>query len=56
LTSELVLRIGKNSRRAADLAICEKSKITATKEKHKYLDFPPKYVIENKWKDRNKLN
>ena len=46
LTSELGMRFGKNSRRAADIAICEKSKVEAVKDNTKYLDFSPKYVIE----------
>lgn len=46
LTSELGIKLGKNSRRAADIAILEKSKAKAIKDVNKYLEISPKYVIE----------
>ncbi len=46
LTSEVGLKIGKNSMRAADIAIYEKSKLKKVKDLNKLLEIPPKYVIE----------
>lgn len=46
LTSELGIKLGKNSRRAADIAILEKSKAKAIKDVNKYLEISPKYVTE----------
>lgn len=46
LTSELGLKFGQNSRRAADIAIIEKSQTKKIEDVNKYLEIPPKYVIE----------
>lgn len=46
LTSEVGLKIGKNSMRAADIAIYEKSQLQNIKDFNKLLDIAPKYVIE----------
>jgi Uma2 family endonuclease len=46
LTSELGLQSSKNSRRAVDIVIIEKAKLEQIKDVNKYLDVPPKYVIE----------
>lgn len=46
LTSEVGLNIGKQSRRAADIAIFEKSQLKNIEAPHKYLNVPPKYVVE----------
>jgi Uma2 family endonuclease len=46
LTSEVGLTIDKKSRRAADIAIFEKSQLKNLKDPNKYLKIPPKYVVE----------
>lgn len=46
LTSEVGLNIDKKSRRAADIAIFEKASLKDLKHPNKYLDIPPKYVVE----------
>jgi len=46
LTSEVGLKFGKNSWRAADIAIFEKETLKNLKNPNKYIEFPPKYVIE----------
>lgn len=46
LTNELGLQISKNNWRAADIAIFEKSQINPNKLTSKYIDIPPRVVIE----------
>lgn len=46
LTSEVGLKFDKYSRRAADIAIFEKTQLSKVKDPNKYLEIPPKYVVE----------
>jgi len=46
LTNELGIQISKGNYRAADIAIYEKSQIDVQKASNKYIDVPPKIVIE----------
>ena len=46
LTNELGIQFSKGNFRAADIAIYEKSQIDIKKASNKYIDIPPKIVIE----------
>lgn len=46
LTNELGIQFSKGNYRAADIAIYEKSQINVKKASNKYIDIPPKIVIE----------
>ncbi len=46
LTSEVELQFKEKRKRAADIAIFEKAQLKAIKDQNKYLQIPPKIIIE----------